>query len=242
MNAFLIRTSIVSALVTAACGCFQDEAADADRPETSERHRGLPDLSSAPNIQAAIAALEASGTVLPVDAVAVTNQLAFQVYQCTGTAWTLRTPLATLTPDQPRRRGFSSLVEANHYRSDFGRLLSDTQREQIGLKTGNVFINRPVWDFTFGGDDAGREIVAAVVGPGQPVADANGPGNVPQLFLTIQGSFTDRAYPSPIVSTTHMLRWTTSGGTAPATPCDAALVNAVVEVPYSAEYYFLTAR
>ena len=171
-----------------------------------------------------------------------------QIYRCelgtAGPEWKLRTPLAGLQPSPDVQRislNFARLgaaVATYHYRSDFGALLAPTRIEALGLSVPAA--TAPVWDLTFraSGGALRREIVAGRV----LAQDATSPDNIPLLLIGIRGRSIDPGTPTALASATHMLRWSTRGGLAPAaSSCTTAAIGQEVQSPYAADYYFITA-
>jgi hypothetical protein len=67
------------------------------------------------------------------------------------------------------------------------------------------------------------------------VAGETHTGTIPWLLLKINSN----TGPAGVLSNaTFIQRTDTTGGVAPSDPCDAAHVNEVKKVPYTAEYYF----
>ena len=246
--------SLSAALVASLCAaCTLDPDAAPDEElggleETAQESGGgtggvtpLPSLASTPNIRQAVSLL-----VNPTAVGVVKTVSGFQIYRCeqgtAGQEWKLRTPLAGFQPatDVQRpslnRARFGTLAGSYHYRSDFGGLLPASQLEALGLALPPV--NAPVWDFTFqpSGGPLHREVLA-----GRLVAqDVTDPANVPMFLLEVRGRSIDPGTPSALASATHVLRWYTRGGLAPAAAtCDAASVGREVQSPYAAEYFFL---
>jgi hypothetical protein len=204
----------------------------------------LPSFAGTPNIKAASAPIARAIVI----AVARTAS-GFQIYRCeqgaTAPEWKLRTPLAGLDPatnvlrPSLNQSRFGSLVGAYHYRSDFGTLLSAPQLETLGLAQPPV--NAPVWDFTFQPSSGVlRRETVAVRALAQDVTNA---ANIPYLLLEVRGRIIEPGTPSALAGSTHLLRWNTRGGLAPAaSACTAATLGREVQSPYAADYYFLAAQ
>lgn len=202
----------------------------------------LPSFANTPNIKQAVSLISN-----PSVAAVVRTVSGFQIYRCEqGTAaleWKLRTPLAGFEPSpnvqRPtlNRARFGSLVATYHYRSDFGGLLAGPQIDTLGLAVPAV--NAPVWDFTFqpSGAPTHREVLA-----GRLLAqDVTSSANIPMLFIEVRGRSIDPGTPSALAAATHVLRWYTRGGLAPAaSTCSTTTLGREVQSPYYAEYYFLT--
>jgi hypothetical protein len=232
-------------------GCVTDpSAAPADENEALQETEQLgtvaggvtplPSFTSTPNIRQAVSTL-ANPSVLAV----IKTISGFQIYRCeqgaTAPEWKLRTPLAGFEPaanvqcPSVNRTRLASLVGGYHYRSDFGMLLADSQLQSIGLAAPTT---APVWDFTFqpAGQPARHEVVAGRV----LAQDAPSAANIPLLLIEVRGRSVDAGTPTVIASSTHMLRWNTANGLAPAaSTCTAATLGREVQSPYAAEYYFL---
>jgi hypothetical protein len=218
-------------------------AGDRDEGGESCGVAALPSFEETPNIK------QAANQLPELLATAVARTVSgFQIYRCEqgamGPEWKLRTPLATLTPSPDvDQRGVNEqrlegLVASYHYRSDFGGLLAAAQIEAMGLASPPV--NAPVWDFTFQkADEAPRhEVLAArLVAQDTPVA-----GHIPFLLLEIRGRAIDPGTATVLADTTHMLRWATRGGLAPAAGCTTATLGRESQSPYVADYYFLTPK
>lgn len=201
----------------------------------------LPSFAHTPNIGQAVGLLSK-----PSVAAVVKTVSGFQIYRCDqGTSapeWKLRTPLAVLAPAPDVQRPalncarLGSLAAAYHYASNFGELLSPPQVEALGLAQPPV--TAPVWDFTFqpGGAPVHRELLA-----GRLLAqDVTSPANIPLLFIEVRGRAIDPGTPRVLAAATHLLRWNTRGGLAPAaSACTAATLGREVQSPYSADYFFL---
>ena len=246
--------SLSAALVASLCAaCTTEPGTDPDEGgalEETEQEAGstttgvtpLPSFATTPNIKAAAAVLKN-----PSVAAVVRTVSGFQIYRCDmGAAapeWKLRTPLAGFEPSPDVQKPslncsrLDSLVGSYHYRSDFGALLASPQIEAMGLALPPV--NAPVWDFTFqaDGQPVHREVMAGRV----LAQDAPNAANIPMLLLEVRGRSIDPGTPKAIASATHVLRWYTRGGLAPAaTACTAATLGREVQSPYAAQYYFVT--
>jgi hypothetical protein len=247
------RISVSAALAASLCaGCLTQDAASGEAPggvdETAQESGSdttsvtpLPSFADTPNIQRAVSQL----SNLSVIAVASTVS-GFQIYRCeqgtTAPEWRLRTPLAGLAPALDVQRPalnyqrLSPLVGSYHYRSDFGGLLASAQLEALGLAVPAV--NAPVWDFTFqaSGEPIHREVLA-----GRLLAqDVTDPASIPLLLLEVRGRSIDPGTPRVTASATHVLRWSTHGGLAPAAgACTADTLGREVQSPYAAQYYVL---
>lgn len=231
-------------------GCVTDpSAAPADESEglqeteqlgTVTSVTPLPSFTSTPNIRQAVTTL-GSPSVLAV----IKTISGFQIYRCeqgaTAPEWKLRTPLAGFEPAANvqcptlNRSRLASIVGGYHYRSDFGSLLADTQLQAIGL---TATTPAPVWDFTFqpAGQAPRHEVVAARV----LAQDTPNTANIPTLLIEVRGRSVDAGTKSVIASATHILRWNTANGLAPAaSTCTTATLGREVQSPYAAEYYFL---
>lgn len=201
----------------------------------------LPSFASTPNIKTAVSQVPGLSAIAVVKTVS-----GFQIYRCdqgtSGPVWALRTPLAGFAAATDVQRAslnasrLSGLVGTYHYRSDFGGLLVASQIEALGLAVPAT--NAPVWDFTFqaSGQTTHREVMA-----GRLLAqDTPDPANIPMFFLEVRGRAIDAGTPKAIASATHVLRWNTRGGLAPAaSTCTSATLGREVQSPYSANYYFL---
>jgi hypothetical protein len=248
----LSLSAALAASLFAACA-VEPDAAPADEldglDETSQEATTattsvtpLSSFTNMPNIRTAIGALPSLSTTAVVQTVS-----GFQIYRCeqgaTATEWKLRTPLAGFAAATNVQRPslncsrLSSLVGSYHYRSDFGGLLAAAQIEALGLAVPAA--TAPVWDFTFQptGAPLHREALA-----GRLLAqDATDPANIPLLLLEVRGRSIDPGAPTAIASSTHVLRWNTRGGLAPAaSTCTTATLGREVQSPYYANYYFLT--
>lgn len=202
----------------------------------------LPSFASAPNIQQAVSQL-----ANPSVAAVVKTLSGFQIYRCeqgaTAPEWRLRTPIAGLVPSLEVQRPllnaqrFAGVLGTYHYRSDFGGLLAPSQIASIGLAAPTT---APVWDFTFQGSDgmARHEVLA-----GRVVAqDTTNPANIPVLFLEVRGRSIDPGAASALASATHVIRWNTRGGLAPAaSACTSETIGREYQSPYAAEYFYLRA-
>lgn len=247
--AFALSTALVASLCA---GCATDPAAPDEEPdgldETTQEAGGggggvtpLPSFASTPNIR------QAAGLLASPSAIAVVRTTSgFQIYRCdqgtAGPEWKLRTPLATLEPapnvQRPslNRARLGSLVAGYHYRSDFGGLLAPPRLEAMGLAQPPV--NTPVWDLTFqpSGEPLHREVLAVRL----LAQDAPSAANIPLLLLEVRGRSIDPGTPRATAAATHILRWNTRGGLAPAaSTCDAASLGREVQSPYAADYFFL---
>jgi hypothetical protein len=92
-------------------------------------------------------------------------------------------------------------------------------------ETAAIHFAGPGWQALDGSLVTGSKIASA------PAADGS---SIPQLLLKA----TTTAGPGLFADTTWVQRLETVGGTAPATGCDAAHLNAQILVPYRAEYFF----
>jgi len=253
MRTISTHLSLSASLVASLCVACTDPGADPNEldnlEETAQASDSsttsvtpLPSFTSTPNIQQAMALLSSPSVTAVLRTVS-----GFQIYRCdqgaTAPEWKLRTPLAgldlepnVLRPSLNRAR-LASLVGNYHYRSDFGTLLASSQIDTLGLAVPAV--NAPVWDFTFQPCDqpVHREVLA-----GRLLAqDTTSSTNIPMFLLEVRGRAIDPGTPSAIASATHVLRWNTRGGLAPAAAtCDAASLGREVQSPYSANYYFLS--
>jgi hypothetical protein len=248
-----LSAALVASLLTA-CTVDTDAATDEELEGLDETQQAtgstltsvtpLPSFAGTPNIKAASAPI-ARATVIAV----ARTVSGFQIYRCeqgaTAPEWKLRTPLAGLDPatnvQKPslNKSRFGSLVGAYHYRSDFGTLLPAAQLEALGLAQPPV--NAPVWDFTFqpSGGAPRRETVAVRA----LASDVTNAANIPYLLLEVRGRSIDPGTPSALAGSTHLLRWNTCGGLAPAAAdCTTATLGREVQSPYSADYYFLAAQ
>lgn len=244
---FTLSTALVASL---GAGCAIDPAAPDDGLDEAAQASGggttgvtpVPSFASTPNIQ------QAAGLLANPSAIAVVRTMAgFQIYRCdqgtAGPEWKLRTPLATLEPSPHVQRAslnrarLGSLAAGYHYRSDFGGLLASSQLEALGLAQPPV--NTPVWDFTFqpSGQPVHREVFAVRL----LAQDAPSAANIPLLLLEVRGRAIDPGTPRAIAAATHILRWNTRGGLAPAaSTCDATTLGRDAQSPYSADYFFLS--
>jgi hypothetical protein len=233
-------------------GCLSDAgAAQGDErdglDETAQESGGstasvtpLPSFATTPNIQQAIAKLSNPSAIAVVKTIS-----GFQIYRCElGTAapeWRLRTPLAGLAPSFDVQRPvlnlerLAGLVGAYHYRSDFGGLAAPAQLAAIGLVAPTT---APVWDFTLqpSGGAPRHEVLAGRV----LAQDATSAESIPMLLLEVRGRSIDAGTPSALAPATHLLRWNTRGGVAPAaSACTTETLGREAQSPYAAEYYFL---
>lgn len=203
----------------------------------------LPSLTGTPNIKAIAATLPALTAVN-----VVRTSAGFQIYRCdqaaAGPAWALRTPIAVLSPSPDVQRQslntsrLGSLVASYHYRSDFGGFLSPAQLTTLGLA--NPPVNAPMWDFTF---DVNGQLHREVMAGRLLAQDVTNAANVPMFLLEVRGRVIENGAARPIGTATHVLRWNTRGGLAPAaSSCTAASLGREIQVPYSADYYFLKAN
>ena len=70
--------------------------------------------------------------------------------------------------------------------------------------------------------------------------DVKYPTNIPYLLLEVRGRSIDPGTPSALAAATHVLRWNTRGGLAPAaSACTTEAVGREYQAPYAAEYYYL---
>jgi hypothetical protein len=244
-------SAALAASLLAACAVEPDaapadelEGFDETAQETSTSTASvtpLPSFASTPNIKAAVSALPGFSTIAVVKTVS-----GFQIYRCeqgaTTTEWKLRTPLAGFAASTDVQKAslnawrLSGLVGSYHYRSDFGALLATSHIESLGLAVPAA--TAPVWDFTFqsGGQPIRREVMAGRV----LAQDTTDPANIPLLFLEVRGRAIDPGTPKAIAAATHVLRWNTRGGLAPAaSACTSATLGREVQSPYAANYYFL---
>ena len=93
-----------------------------------------------------------------------------------------------------------------------------------GELAGTHFIG-PTWQGNDGSSVVGAKVAGATVDPTA----------VPWLLLTAKSHSTESGFFEDVTS---IQRLSTVGGNAPATGCDATTLGAVVQVPYSAEYFF----
>lgn len=243
----VLFSSLVSGCVTTPGAGAEPEADEIEATEqenfglSTSSVTPLPSFSSTPNIKTAIAALP-SPRVLGV----ARTLSGFQIYRCeqgaTALEWKLRTPLAGLEPSPNvlnvslNRSRFGTLVGTYHYRSDFGALLATTAITTLGLAQPPA--TAPVWDFTSQASNGTlrREVVA-----GRLVAqDTTNAANIPLLYIEIRGRSIDPGTATGIAAATHILRWNTRGGLAPAaSTCTSTTLGREVQAPYSADYYFV---
>jgi len=241
-----LAVSLLAGCVTDAGAAQGDEPAGLD--ETAQESGGttastvtpLPSFAGTPNIQVAVSQLVRPGTVAVVKTVS-----GFQIYRCeqgtTAPEWRLRTPMAGFTPSYEVQRAslnlqrFAGSVATYHYRSDFGGLLSPAQAEAIGLVAPAT---APIWDFTF--QPTGGAPRHEVLGGRVIAQDTTSSANIPALLLEVRGRSIDPGVPSALASATHVLRWNTRGGLAPAaSACTADTLGREYQSPYAAEYHFI---
>ncbi|HWO18693.1 MAG TPA: DUF3455 domain-containing protein [Kofleriaceae bacterium] len=255
-SALSVSAALSAALVASLCAaCVTEpdaapgEEAEALGETAQETGYGITSVTPLPSFSSTANIRTASGVLAGASVVAVAKTIAgSQIYRCeqgaTTTEWKLRTPLAGLEPStyvqnvSLNKARFSSLVGAYHYRSDFGALLAPAQLEALGLTLPPV--NAPVWDFTFqpSGQAPRREVVAVRL----LAQDTTNAANIPLLLLEVRGRSIDPGTPSAIAGATHLLRWNTRGGLAPAaSTCTTATLGREVQSPYSADYYFIDA-
>jgi hypothetical protein len=255
MNAKANNTSVLSlsAVLVASltAGCLADAdagAAQGDEIEATAQESGgstgavtpLPSFAGTPTIQQAVSQLSNPSAVAVVKTVS-----GFQIYRCDQGAaapeWKLRSPLAVFVPSLEVQRPLlnvarlAALAGTYHYRSDFGVLLAPEQLAAIGLTTPTT---APVWDFTFQAEGGAlhREVLAGRV----LAQDTPSTSSIPRLLLEVRGRSIDPGTPSALASATHVVRWNTRGGLAPAaSACTAETLGREHQSPYAAEYYFL---
>jgi hypothetical protein len=103
-------------------------------------------------------------------------------------------------------------------------VLSDCHAAAIGHHfASDAGASEPEWQTLDGAEVVGHKIAALPVD-----------GGVPWLLLGVDG----RSGSAPFTAAKYVQRVTTSGGLAPAAPCDAAHLGALAKVPYTADYFF----
>lgn len=247
-------------------GCALDDGAALTAPEsiiTSEivgSGDPLPSLANLPNISAAAARLFGPA---PVVRAVYSTGAGFQIYRCERNAagqpaWTLRTPLARMSASSATAAALNSVSNGYHARSDFGGLLSDRELRALGLLDADgVRTNAPTWQFTFtpSRTDAYTPVRREVVAGRVLAQDAPAPTrNIPDLLLEVRGRSITRIVGGvgtlvsndpdpiahPIASSDYLLRFSTSGGLAPAaSECATATLGIESQRRYSTFYYFI---
>lgn len=256
--------SCLGALASSACALDDATAPPALESATTAEVTGsgdpLPSLSGLPNIAAAAARLFGPA---PVVRAVYRTGAAFQIYRCElnaagQPAWALRTPLARLAPTSATNAALSNVSNGYHARSDFGGLLSDRELTALGLlDAAGGRATAPTWQLTFtptrtdAYTPVRREVVAGrVVAQDAPVPTRN----IPDLLLEVRGrsiatiaggvitAVSDRPDPiaHPIAAADYLLRFSTSGGLAPAAgECATATLGLESQQRYSTSYYFI---
>jgi Protein of unknown function (DUF3455) len=248
-------------------GCaVEDDAATAE-PEATATSAvvgsgdPLPSLTNLPNLAAAAARLFGPAPV--VRAVYGTGS-GFQIYRCELNAagqpvWALRTPLARMiSASGLTAAALTNVSNGYHARSDFGGLLSDRELTALGLlDAAGVRTTAPTWQFTFtpSSTDSFTPVRREVVAGRVLAQDAPAPTrNIPDLLIEVRGrsiatiaggvttAVTNRADPvaHPIASADYLLRFSSSGGVAPAAgECATATLGLESQQRYSTAYYFI---
>jgi hypothetical protein len=247
-------------------GCALDDEPTPAEPESiaaaaiTGSGDALPSLANLPNIAAAATRLFGPAPV--VRAVYATGA-GFQIYRCElnaagQPAWVLRTPLARMSASSATAAALNNVSNGYHARSDFGGLLSDRELTALGLlDAAGVRTNAPTWQFTFTPTrtDAYTPVRREVVAGRVLAQDAPAPTrNIPDLLLEVRGrsiatiaggvttAVSNRPDPvaNPIASADYLLRFSTSGGLAPAAgECATATLGLESQQRYSTFYYFV---